>query len=209
VLYEKELLGTATPEALTIWFNITVHFGLRGCKEHRDMCWGDVKLCKTLSGEEYLEYHERQTKTRTGDNSRDVRAINPKMFSVPIAKKDPVFAYKLYAEKRPAEMKSDEAPFYLAVNNVTKSDSRKPWFKKSAVGVKKLNTLMKKMSEKAGLGPKLKNHSGRKTMIQTLVNKEIPPTDKMQLSEHKNLHSITNYSTISERQQMNMSRTLS
>ncbi|KAK3753060.1 hypothetical protein QZH41_005506 [Actinostola sp. cb2023] len=47
VLYEKELLGTATSEALTIWFNNTVHFGLRGCKEHRDMCWGDVKLCKT------------------------------------------------------------------------------------------------------------------------------------------------------------------
>ena len=64
MLYEKELLGTATPEALlnTIWFNNTVHFGLRGCKEHRDMCWGDVKLCKTLSGEEYLEFHERQTK---------------------------------------------------------------------------------------------------------------------------------------------------
>ena len=36
LLYEKELLGTSTPEALlnTIWFNNTIHFGLRGCKEH-------------------------------------------------------------------------------------------------------------------------------------------------------------------------------
>ena len=102
MLYEKELLGTATPEALlnTIWFNNTVHFGLRGYKEHRDMCWGDVKLCKTLSGEEYLEFHERQTKTRTGDNPRVVRPITPKMFSVPIAENDPVFAYKLYTPKK-------------------------------------------------------------------------------------------------------------
>ena len=34
-----------------------------------------------------------------------------------------------YAEKRLAEMNTDDAPFYLAVNNV-KSGSGKPWFKK-------------------------------------------------------------------------------
>ena len=43
-----------------------MHFGLRGCKEHRDMSWGDVKLKKTVDGEEFLEFNERQTKTRTG-----------------------------------------------------------------------------------------------------------------------------------------------
>ena len=45
-LDEKGLLGTRNPEALsnTLWLNNTMHFGLRGCKEHRQMCWGDVKL---------------------------------------------------------------------------------------------------------------------------------------------------------------------
>ena len=40
VLYEKDLLGGSTAEALlnTVWFNNTIHFGLRGCKEHREMC---------------------------------------------------------------------------------------------------------------------------------------------------------------------------
>ena len=77
VLYEKELLGVSSAEALlnTIWFNNTIHFGLRGCKEHRDMCWGDVKLRQTTTGLEYLEYFERQTKTRTGDKPRDVRNV--------------------------------------------------------------------------------------------------------------------------------------
>ena len=37
LLYDKGLLGKSTPKALlnTIWFNNTVYFGLRGCKEHR------------------------------------------------------------------------------------------------------------------------------------------------------------------------------
>ena len=94
--------------------------------------------------------------------------------------RDPVAMYKFYAEKRPSEMNHDNAPFYLAVHNCKKQGSSKPWFKKSAVEVNKLNSLMKAMAEKAGLGPNVKNHSGRKTMIQTLTNNNIPATDIMQ-----------------------------
>ena len=49
IIYEKKLLGIESPEALlnTLWLNNCLHFGLRGCKEHRDMCWGDVKLHQT------------------------------------------------------------------------------------------------------------------------------------------------------------------
>ena len=38
VLYEKDLLGSFTAEALlnTVWFNNKIHLGLQGCKEHRD-----------------------------------------------------------------------------------------------------------------------------------------------------------------------------
>ena len=40
-LYEKDLPGTRNPEALlnTLWLNSTMHFGLRGCKEHGDVLW--------------------------------------------------------------------------------------------------------------------------------------------------------------------------
>ena len=84
------------------------------------MCWGDVQLRQSTNGEEFLEYSERQTKTRTGENPRDVRQIKPKMFSVPGSEKDPFAAYKLYAKKGPTEMNDSDAPFYLAVNNCTK-----------------------------------------------------------------------------------------
>ena len=50
VLFEKDLLGSYRAEALLnmVWFNNIIHFGLLGCKEHREMCWGDVKLCQNF-----------------------------------------------------------------------------------------------------------------------------------------------------------------
>ena len=214
ILYEKGLLGMCSPEALlnTLWLNNTLHFGLRGCKEHRDMCWGDVKLHKTANGVEYLEFNERQTKTRTGSDYSNVRAVPPKMFATDETERDPVAVYKFFARKRPEEMNQDNAPFYLAVNNGLKADSlaRKSWFKSGAVGVNKLNGLMKTMVQKAGIeNDRLRNHSGRKTMIQTLSENDIPPTQIAQLSGHRNLKSIENYSTVSTKQQMHMSKVLS
>jgi len=59
---------------------------------------------------------------------------------------------------------NQQCTIYLAVNNV-KSGSGKPWLEKVPVGVNKLNSLMKTMAQKAGLGPYLKNHSCSKTVI--------------------------------------------
>ncbi|CAB4012922.1 zinc finger MYM-type 2-like [Paramuricea clavata] len=213
-LYEKDLLGTRSPESLlnTLWLNNTMHFGLRGCKEHRDMCWGDVKLKQTADGEEFLEFNERQTKTRTGSDCRDVRKMAPKMFATDGSERDPVVVYKLYERKRPGKMNEDDSPFYLAVNNTLKKESlqTKEWFKAAAVGINKLNSLMKTMAQKAGINnERLRNHSGRKTMIQTLSENDIPPTHIAQLSGHKNLKSLESYSKVSSKQEMQMSKVLS
>ena len=115
---------------------------------------------KTSTGQEYLEINERQTKTRSRNDPRNVIAIAPKMFAVPNNQKCSVKAYKAYAEKRPAEMETNDAPFTLTVLNV-----------------------------KSG-------------------NNDVPPTDIMQLSGHKNVQSITRYSNVSQKQQLNMSHTL-
>ena len=97
------------------------------------------------------------------------------MFAVPESERV-VAVYKLYAKKRTSEMYHDNAPFYATVNTCKNHDYFKPWFKKSAVGLNKLNSLLQTMAEKAGLEPNAKNHSGRKTMIQTLTNNENPGT---------------------------------
>ena len=133
------------------------------------------------------------------------------MFATYGSEKDPVLVYKLYAQKRPEKMKEDDSTFYFAVNNNLKTESlqTKEWFKVGPVGINKLNSLVKTMAQKAGINNKrLRNHSGRKTMIQTLSENDIPPTHITQLSGHKNLKSIENYSKILTKQQMQMSKVL-
>ena len=85
---------------------------MRGCQEHRDLCWGDVKLCKDAQGNDYLVYNERQTKTRSGVDASNVRKVSPKMFSTG-DERDPVVAYKIYREKRPENMMADDSLILL------------------------------------------------------------------------------------------------
>ena len=61
------------------------------------------------------------------------------------SEKDPVAVYKFFSEKKPREMNYDDAPFYLSVNIFKDTDSAetKAWLKSSAVGVNKLNSLVK------------------------------------------------------------------
>ena len=150
-----------------------------------------MKGILTDQGVEYLEFNERQTKTRTGADHCDARPFAPKMFSTDGIEKDPVAVYKLFAQKRLEKMKDPDAPFYIGVNNVSMKfkSSDKCWFKCS----NKLGGLMKEMSRKAGLeNDKLCNH--KKTIIQTLNENDVPPTQIAQLSSHKNLKSIENKS---------------
>ena len=96
-------------------------------------------------------------------------------------------------------MNYDDALFYLSVNNFKATDSAetKAWFKSSAVGASKLNSLLKSMAEKAEIeNSRLRNHSGRKAMVQRLNESDVPPTHIAQLSSHKNLKSIQNYSIV-------------
>ena len=63
---------------------------------------------------------------------------------------DPVFVYKVYCEKRPSSMTDSDSPFYLSINH-TKNPTEKPWFKASAMGVNKLNSLMTTMARQSRL----------------------------------------------------------
>ena len=121
------MLGCSSSEALinTIWLNNTQLFGLRGCQEHRDMRWGDVERKETAEKTAFLEFNERQTKTRTGADPKDSRAVKPKTFAVEDSERDPVRSFDLYASKRPDYMKTPESPFYLAINHTTKAVNTK------------------------------------------------------------------------------------
>ena len=54
------------------------------------MRWGDVERKETAYGTVFLGYNERQTKTRTGADLKDSRALKSKMFAAEGSKRDPV-----------------------------------------------------------------------------------------------------------------------
>ena len=104
----------------------------------------------------------REKETREGRGSSLTPRVSPL--------RAPVLSFANYFQA-PAT----QATFYLGVNHTTKN-SDKSWFKANAMGVNKLNSLMKTMAENAGLdNSQLKNHSARKRMVQTLNDKDIPP----------------------------------
>ena len=174
------------------------------------MRWDDVQRETSADGTEFLEYTEGQTKTRTGAEPKDTRTVKPKMFSVPGGDKDPLRAFHLFAAKRPKQMNSEDSPFHLAVNLTKMANSSKPWLKATPMGVNKLNSLLKTMAQKVGLNAEnLTNQSGRKRMIQKLNDQDVPPTHIMQISGHKNVQSLNNYSSLSEKQQRSISNILS
>ena len=125
---------------------------MRPGKEQRDLYWGDLQLKTDSEGNCFIEFNiERQTKTRTGENPRNVREKKPKMYEDKSnADRCPVNTYLAYKEHRPTSMMTDESPFYLAVNN----ENPKPgqmWFKCSRLGVNSLRSMLKNMIRDSGL----------------------------------------------------------
>ena len=58
-----------------------IHFGLRGCKEQKELRWVDTVLKTKSDGKEYLEYFERPKKTRRGEDPGNQRPIKPRMYA--------------------------------------------------------------------------------------------------------------------------------
>ena len=170
--------------------NNCTFFGMRPGKEQRDLCWGDLQLKTDSEGNCFIEFNiERQTKTRTGENPRNIREKKPKMYEDKSnADRCPVNTYLAYKEHRPTSMMTDESPFYLAVNN----ENPKPgqmWLKCSPLGVNSLRSMLKNMIRDSGLetDKKLVNHSTRKHLVQKLVDNDIPPNEIIQITGHKKL----------------------
>ena len=95
VMYEKQVLCPASPSSLiySMWMMCTLQFGMRTGKQRHDLRWGDVALRIDDDGHEYIVYtQERQTKTRTGANPRDIRQTKPWAYDNPdVPNRDPEF----------------------------------------------------------------------------------------------------------------------
>ncbi|XP_071147422.1 uncharacterized protein KIAA1958-like [Mytilus edulis] len=142
--YSKNVMGATSPRSLinTKHINNNYHFGLRGVTEHYNLCWGDITLKVDTNGDEYLQYcRERQTKTRQGDNLSNLRKTGPiAMENKNDHSRCPVFAYKLYRQKRPETMKKDYSPFYIQATTFLDDTygSKLLWYKAQRFGTKSI-----------------------------------------------------------------------
>ena len=76
------------------------------------------------------------------------------------------------------------------------------------MGKNTIGLIIKDMCTEAGIAGRKVNHSARKTGITSLMHAGVQNTVVMQLSGHKNVNSINNYSTASVNQQKQMSHIL-
>lgn len=112
----------------------------------------------------------------------------------------PVNIYKDYARRRPADCLSPESRFYLrALKNFEESET---WFSHEPIDKNTLCNFGKRMAMQANLPTTRKtNHSARKTAIELLLHENVPPSNVMQITGHKNVQSLNSYAAMSLEQQ--------
>ena len=148
----------------------------------------------------YLQLNEWQAEARTGVNLSDVHGFITKIY-VSEGERDPIKTYEMYSVKRPINISNADDPFYLAPRTIPLEDSKTNiWFLRQKVSERKLFSLMKQMkeSDKLDIIKRLTSHSARKYLLQKLRQNNVEGTDIMQISGHKNVASINNYTDMSE-----------
>ena len=208
ILWQNGQLGNQTPRSLinTMWWLLTMNFGLRGRQEHHDMMVEDFSIEKDDDGVEFITFSEGPTKTRQGGLRVKPRLATPKMFATG-EKRCPVALFKQYLEKRPEEMKKT-GPFYLAV--IDKPQTSAVWYKKTPMGKNTINNIMKTMKEDSPLKDvcpekKLTNHSARKTVVKKLKSSGIPKCEIKNITGHNSEQGLDDYDSGDENEQKIMS----
>ena len=200
-----------------MWYLNTLHFGIRGGgEEHRRLKWGDIELKRdTNSNLDYVEFNERQTKTRTGEDARNVRDSKPRAYETPANKsRCPVEIYKEYRNRRPRGFCNSTDPFYLAVvTNKENPRNDDQWFLRGPVGKNKINNILKNMIKIAKLPEhetkRLTNSSVRKHLCQKLMDKNVQDEHAIHITGHNNLSSLNKYRTLNENRKKEISQILS
>jgi len=137
ILWENGQLGDKTPRSLlnTIWWLLTMHFGLCGQQEHPDMKVKDFSFEKDDGGTEFVIFSKGLTKTRGGRLRVKPRLATSKMFATG-EKRCPITLFKKYLNKHLAELKTT-GPLYLGVIDKPQScgTKRRLWGKHHKIGL--------------------------------------------------------------------------
>lgn len=138
---------------------------------------------------------ERQTKTKIG-LTIDARQATTRLWSNGFAC-DPVSAYRFYAAKRPHGFGNPSDPLYLATRTTPLSNSNDQWFLSPHMCLTKIGITIRGRKSWNQTTPHQPLGNKKKQLVQSLRDSKQASADIMQISVHKNLQSITNYSSMS------------
>ena len=198
------VLGQDNPTSLnnTIFYLLGQHFGTRGCQEHHQVRIEELKFTREPGIGEItkVEWMEGPTKTRQGGLNKLPRMVSQKLYIIG-GNKCPVACLEKLISKRPVDL-SATGPLYLSPLRKERDWCRTPiWFSQVPLGVNSINTIMKNMSQTAGLDTTNKhftNHSVRKTTVQKLKKAGVAATDIMAITGHKSQQSLADYGELDE-----------
>ena len=202
-MWSSGAIGLQNPHSLLrlVWWNNVTRLGMRAFKEQYDCQIEDFTV-----SEEYVEYKERQTKNRQGDEGssrKRARKYNTKIWKTDGGERDPYRAFVEYVGHRP---QGDKVPGNFFLTPVDEPTTN-VWYKAVPVGRNTLAKQMKTIASIASLDGKFTNSSGRKTIIQSL-REDFHPLEISELTGHANPDSISSYSHNPLKKQRRMSNKL-
>ena len=152
-LFSAHEMGPYTPMSIinTLCFLFIVHFRLRKAIDHKNLLWGDIKLHTDQNGKKYLIYEPVDIQNSMAHSKYDHHGNRLCIWETPeVSERDPVAIYKLYADKRPQNMKYENSPFYLGITSMQPSQLQS-WYRTCAMGVNKLSDLVRMIRDITGL----------------------------------------------------------
>ena len=174
---------------------LSQHYGTRGCQEHHQLKVEDLKFVRDISGNLVsVEWVEGPTKTRPGGLTKADRRLPQRMFRQG-GERCPVMFLNLMISKRPDVLK-DCGPLYLRPLDTPRQDT---WYSLQPVGVRTIDTYMRKITSLAGLNStnkKFTNHSMRKTTVRKLQKAGISNDKIAAITGHRNEQSLRDYATV-------------
>ena len=186
------VLSPSTPLGLlrNVWFHTTLYWCRRGREVQRNLTSSSFKFLKDENNRPYATMtHDESTKNHPGGvGVVESFEKEGRLYQTTDDPSDGFNALQFYISKLNPEC---TAFFQYPKRKWSPSDSI--WYENRPLGIQKLSTMMKEMSEAAGLSKEYTNHSVRATAITLWSNAGLSNRHIMAISGHRNEQSLRSY----------------
>ena len=192
--------NTSDPRVLlqTTWFYISLYFGKRGRENQAAMKKSFLRLVVSPNGEEYFEINKADpgavltSKNHTGGLLGTEDHSDGKIFAQPSSAKCPVKTIKAYlSHLNPSIEAFFQRPKEISIRFNPERDAI--WYEARKLGHNTLENMLRGMTERAGISPRLTNHSLRATTVTVLSAENVETRHIKALTGHRSDASIKSY----------------